>query len=929
VPEEVIGRAPELSAIDRLLSRAVERPAALLLEGPAGIGKSILWEAARTAAGERGFRVLATRPTPSESAIPLVGFGDLFSVVPAEVMRGLAEPQRRALEIALLKADPNDVAPDRRAVSVATVALLAALATTQGPVLLAVDDVQWLDESSAALIAFALRRLGGHPMGVILSQREPVPSPGPLGIEAAVPGDRFERCTLGPLPLAALHRIFADRLGHRFSRLTLVKIEEASGGNPFFALEIARALIRSGAPVAPGRPLPVPETLDALTQERVASMPEPTRRALTVVALAAEPSLEVLARSGIEDPEGALEPAVRDGVVLLDGQTVSFAHPLLSSTVLARSDPATLRAVHARLATAVTSEEARARHTGLAAAGPDAAAARALEDAAHRAASRGAPGAAAELLELARALTPAGDTADRGRRAFDAARCHFDAGETDSARVLLEEHAPTLDPGAERARALQLLGQVLARSASFREALALALEAVGEADDDPLLRAGIELDVAYCNVCLGDFGEAASHATAAAALSEQTQAGGLLGEALAALVILQFLGGGGMDDAGMARAMELEDPQRPGPWEMRPSFVRALLLLWSARLAEALAALGDLRAEALERGQETVVPSLDLYLVLASLWSGRTRDAVGYAEEARDVASLIGDPVTEALALTSSALVDAYVGEADDARSRATAALELLFRSQWMLYTTWPLAALGFLEVSLEEPAQADVHLRPLADLFTAMPFGDPILGIFLPDAVEAAIALGDLDRAAAYVAWLEERNRPLERPWAEAMTGRCGGMLAAARGDLDGALAALERAMTAHDRLPMPFERARTLLIKGQVHRRRREKRLADEALREAHRVFEDAGTPLWAERTRAELDRVGLRPRAPEGLTPTERRVAELAAAGLTNRQVADAAFLSPKTVGNVLGRVYRKLGIGSRAELGARMSEVPPAE
>ena len=149
-------------------------------------------------------------------------------------------------------------------------------------------------------------------------------------------------------------------------------------------------------------------------------------------------------------------------------------------------------------------------------------------------------------------------------------------------------------------------------------------------------------------------------------------------------------------------------------------------------------------------------------------------------------------------------------------------------------------------------------------------------------------------------------------------------GLVQAARGDSDGALDSLDRALVAHERLPMPFERARTLLALGQVHRRRKEKRLADERLREALEIFEALGAPLWADRATAELARVGLRPRASQDLTETERRVAELAATGLTSRQIAEQAFLAPKTVGNVLGRVYEKLGIHSRAELGALMGQ-----
>src|SRR5262249_49367141 len=180
-------------------------------------------------------------------------------------------------------------------------------------------------------------------------------------------------------------------------------------------------------------------------------------------------------------------------------------------------------------------------------------------------------------------------------------------------------------------------------------------------------------------------------------------------------------------------------------------------------------------------------------------------------------------------------------------------ALSLLFATEWMLYTAFPLTALGFAELSAGAPAAADERLRPLADMTTMHPFGNPILGIFLPDEIEAVIALDDLDRAGTYLAWLEERNGAAPNPWAAAVVERCGALLAAGRGDLDEALARAERALTAHAALPMPFERARTMLVKGLVHRRRREKRLADDALREALEAFEALSAPLWAERARS----------------------------------------------------------------------------
>ena len=924
VTEDVVARASELASIEQFLSHAADGPSAFLLEGPAGIGKTILWAAGSSSAADHGCTVLTTIATRSESSIPLTGFWDLFANVDDELLETLPAPQRRAIDVALLRSDPDeaDEPPDRRALAVGTAALLRAM-SERGPVVLAIDDVQWLDDGSAAVLAFALRRMGDAPVAALLALRDHLPAPGPLGVEAAAL--RFERCTLGPLPLAAIHHIFVERLDHRFPRPTLVKIEEASGGNPFYALELGRALLRSSSEITPGRSLPVPETLDALTSERIASLPGPTREALTLAALTTEPSVAVLERAGVDDPATALEPAVRDGVVAVAGGEVRFTHPLLASTAVARSDPGRLRDVHARLASAVTSDDARARHAGLAASEPDDHVAGMLDDAARRVRGRGAPAAAAELFELAASLTPPDRTSDRRRRLLDAARSLFDAGESQTARRLLQEQIEALGPGPERARWLQLLGQAVGRFASYREAVVTSTQGLSEAGDDLALRASIQLDIAFSNVCLGDMPTAVPQMAAAAELAERGGENPILARALGALTITDYLCGYGLDEARIARALSLEDPEFVSPWELRPRFEAALLLLWTMRLDEALTAFREMRREALERGDETVIPSLALYLVLASLWSGDPGAAQTFADEALDVASLIGEPVTSAMGLTCGALVDAYAGRTSSARERAGTALSLLFASEWMLHTAFPMTALGFAELSAGAPAAADEHLRPLADMTTMQPFGNPILGIFLPDEIEAVIALDDLDRAATYLAWMEERNRAAPNPWATAVVERCGALLAAGRGDLDEALARAEQALRAHETLPMPFERARTILVKGLVHRRRREKRLADEALREAADAFEALAAPLWAERARAELSRVGLRPKAPDELTETERRVAELAAGGLTNREVGEAAFLSPKTVEKVLSRVYRKLGIRSRAELGARMAAV----
>jgi DNA-binding CsgD family transcriptional regulator len=920
----VIGRGSELAAVDRLLNQMAAQRAILVIEGEPGIGKTTLWEAALSAAAGRGYQVLSARPAQPESSLPLSGFCDLFADVAPGHWQLLPAPQRQALEIALRLAEPLGVPAEQLTLSVATVTLLRELSRGERPVLIAIDDAQWLDSGSAALLSYALRRVAECRIGVVATTRRGTQGP-VLGQDDRLESGWFETLALGSLSVGALHQLLAERSGKSLSRLAIVKIHAASGGNPFYALEIDRALIRDGQTVTPGRPLALPETLAELMKERITALPRRTREALVPVALALEPpTLEMLARIGIESPQECLAQAVRDGVVTVDGDRVRFTHPLLASAAVTGVRSARIREAHRVLAQVAGSEEARAQYRALAAEGPDENVAESLDAAAGRARLRGAPIAAAEILELARSLTPGQQPEKANRRAQGAAQCYFEAGEPERAGRLLEHLVDNAVPGgAERAVALQLLGQVRARSHSFTEALRLALEALPEAVEDAPLAAGIELDLALYTFCLGDLPGAVTHARAAVSHAEVTRLDGLSAEALACLSMAEFWLGNGRSPARMAAALSLEDPHRLGPLEMRPRFVQALLLLWTGSLDDALALLLALRTELMERGQETALPFLLLYLVIASLWRGDRKSASRFAEQCWDIAVLNGDPVARALGLSGRALVDALGGLAEQARQEAGEALMLFQASQWAIYATWPLWALGTVELSLGNAARVDELLRPLADGITAMDRGDPILGIVLPDEIEALAELGELERAERYLLWLERGGRELDRPWALALAARCRGLIAAVQGDLDLAIRALDQAVVEHRRLPMPFELARTWLVKGQVHRRRKEKRLGSEALQDALRIFDEVGAPTWAARARSELARIGLRPRAPGELTQTERRVAELAANGMTNQQVAAAAFLSPKTVDNVLGRVYRKLGIASRAQLGAFMA------
>jgi DNA-binding CsgD family transcriptional regulator len=236
----------------------------------------------------------------------------------------------------------------------------------------------------------------------------------------------------------------------------------------------------------------------------------------------------------------------------------------------------------------------------------------------------------------------------------------------------------------------------------------------------------------------------------------------------------------------------------------------------------------------------------------------------------------------------------------------------------------WPLWAVGMAELSDGNPAGVHAVLGPLAGQVAGMGATDPVLRVFLPDEVEALVALGELELAEEYLEPFERDAGELERAWAIAAAGRCRGALEAARGAPAEALAAFARALAAHDAVDMPFERARTLLLAGDAHRRFRQRGRARVLLEEARAVFDELGATPWSERAREAIARLGRPGSGGEALTETERRLAELAASGFSNQEVAARAFVSVKTVEANLTRVYRKLGVRSRVGLANALRE-----
>ncbi len=922
VPADVIGRQVELAAVDRFVERLRTGPASLVIHGEAGIGKTAIWRAAVDRAREDGAIVLRSAPAESEGQLTLGGLTDLLSEVGTDRMAALPAVQRHALDIAILRTEPSGQLPDQRTLSVATTTLLQELASG-APLVIALDDAQWMDDASRAILAYAVRRLADRTAGILLAVRGD-PSPPTLELAAGVPDEARASVRLGPMPLAALHQLFMARFGRSFPRLVLVRIEEASGGNPFYALEIARTLAAADAVVRPGDRLPIPASLGALVEARIGALPPATRSALLLTAVAAEPTIDTLRRVG-PDTASALDPAFEAGVIAMDRRSIRFTHALLAHAVIGLATPAEVRRAHAALARAATTDDVRARHLGGATEGRHEHVAAALEAAAAAARARGATIDAAALYERASDLTPAELGDEALRRATAAADCLFiDVSEIVQSDAILDAAIAAAVPGPARAEALSLQAIIRYYHGQTPVAVRLGEQAVDEAGDDPIRRARILGRAAFL-VMQVDLERGNAMAAEAIALLEAVDGTTPVDPDLLANVLLLhasselgLVRGHLADEIARGTALISDDGRT---WEHDGADGIAYGLARQLDDVDLAIEMTErlIRAKSGPGGDDPFnLVSLSGLLMFRGDWAAArsTADAAveGYGREGADV--------FPSWRLRGVAMVAAYEGRVDDARRLAGEGLELAIASGDLALEVYHRQILGFSALSVGDVREADLQLTLAARAAEASGTRHPGRFKVDGDRLEAALAIGDPERAEAIVAWLEHAGEVAPTPWTLAIGARGRGLLDAASGDLDAALASLQRALAEHERLPMPFERARTLLATGQVHRRRKEKRLADERLREALAGFEALGSPLWAERARAELARIGLRPRAPEDLTETERRVAELAATGLSTREIAEQAFLAPKTVGNILGRVYEKLGIHSRAELGARM-------
>jgi DNA-binding NarL/FixJ family response regulator len=910
VSGEVVGRESELFAVESFLGSIRDGFSALVLEGEPGIGKTTIWQEAVRRAEAEGFRTLVCRPAQAEAKLSFAALTDLLEPVPETALESLPEPQRHALETALLRAPGAGSSPEPRAAAAGLRSILLDLAQ-QSPVLLAVDDAQWLDRASEDAIVFALRRLERERVGLLITRRTDA------SVRVELPAT--DRLGLDRLSLAAVQEILKARLGRSLPRPLLVRLYETCGGNPFYALEIARELIRSD--IGPTDPLPVPPDLRRLVERRLGRLSGPARDALLAAAALGEPTTALVAAALGDDVDAALAEAESAEVIEVAHGRVRFAHPLYAA-VLYGATPAARRALlHRRLSEVVAGAEERARHLALATVDPDEEVADALESAAAEASLRGSPSSAAELADLASRLTPPERAESRARRELASAEYAFRAGDTEHARRQTQASLESPAAGQLRPRALELLARILHVAGTSTEAVALCEEALAQvSEDDVALTARIHATLAL--VSWHDFALAREHARVAVTLLDSLDDPdpAVLSQALLAYTNAEYYAGCELPMDVIERALELESLAPAPDVADRMSAALGVFLKYQGDFEGARFWLESTRRAALEEGDEGSLPYAVGHLPQLELWTGNWAAAERYAREHAELAEAMSQADQRRQALFNLALVHAHQGRIDEARAEAE---ELRLEAEsaeeaWSVSNA--LAVLGFVELSLGNPSAAASHLARNLEIREGVGSGEPVRAE--ADYAEVLVELGRPEEAAAVVAHFDERARATNRGPLLAIAARCRAQVAGARDDLDLAAAALDEALELHDRATIPFDLARTLLSLGRLQRRRKQRKAARESFGRALELFEELGAPLWAEKTRVELERTHLR-EAPSELTPSEEQMARLAASGLKNREIAERLFVSPKTVEANLARAYRKLGIRSRAELGAALN------
>jgi DNA-binding CsgD family transcriptional regulator len=909
----LLGRTVECGAIDGLLDGVRDGGSGVLLvRGEAGIGKSALLDYACQRAA--GFTVVTARGLESEAELAFAGLADLLRPL-LGLLDHIPAPQAEALAGALALGPP--VAGDRFAVAAGALSLLAAAAEEQ-PLLLVVDDAHWLDAASAETLRFAAHRLRVEPVTLLVAVR--------TGERHAFDGGRLAELVVDGLAdddAAELLRVHAD---DSLAAAVARKLVDHARGNPLALVEAAGTLtgeqLRGAEPLPD--PLPAGRGIEAAFRRRLDALDTRARRALVVAAAAGErldAVLGALPALGLDALD--LGPAEKADLIRTTEGRLSWRHPLLRSVAYARGDPAARRDAHRALAHALagSAPAERAWHLAAATVGVDDEVAALLEETALEARLRRGHAAAAGANERAAQLTS--DRELRARRLLEAGRDYQLAGWTDRARALLDEAARDAVDPLLRADVAGQRGIVEMWGGNAREARKLLTAAAERVKAVDVGRAATLLvSVGLAAEMEGVVERTLAAARAAEALGARggPQLDLAIGDRLFNSLVLA--GKAQEAEALLERLLPALFAAESAGDDLQPAVTIGHCLVWVERHDDARRIFESKLEAARSTGSLGSIPFLTACLSELDLRSGDWDAAEAGALESVRLAEETNQRNLHTFGLVTLARVQAVKGR-EECRANAERALELAAELGAGSIAVYALSALGLLELGAGRVEEAVERLSRLSVLVRDVGLQEPNVVQWRPDLIEACVLSGRVDEARAELRVLEAEASATQRVWAHATAARCRGMLAD-----DGDLGGFEEALRRHDELPAPFERARTQLRLGERLRRLRRPADAREHLRAALSSFELLRAAPWAERARAELAATGERrrrnpPDALATLTPQELRIATLVAEGETNRSIAAALFLSPKTVSYHLAKIYANLGLNSRAQLAAQVA------
>jgi DNA-binding CsgD family transcriptional regulator len=897
----LVGRERECVAVDDLLEASARgESSSLVLRGEAGTGKTALL----AYAGERGAgrTVLRTTGVEVESDLAFAGLYGLLRPI-VDKLDELPETQAAALSGAL-GLGPS-LGSDRLLVSAAALSLLAA-AADDGALLCLVDDAQFLDVASGEALVFSARRLAAEPVAMLFAVREGTARAfeAPGVPELVVQG-------LGADEAAQLLEVSAPEATDPVREWLLA---EASG-NPLALLELPRGLSAAQLEGRAGLPetTPLSSRLRSAFVQRIDRLPAGTRTALLIAAVDDSGDVAgVVSAAGESGLAGdALDPAERVGLIRVVDGGIVFRHPLVRSALLESATESERRSAHAALAAALSGDEhleRRAWHKALATLSTDEEVAAALEASARRYQARA--GHASAATAFARAAELSADEDGRTGRLAAAAEAAWAAGQPERAGELIARALP-LTTGQARAELLHLRGVIEARTGDVRGAVTVLLEALG-ASEDHSQKLELLAEAANAAAYSGDYEQAAAIGARAGAIEPRGETDRFRVAALSG-VAAEFVGdherAAPLLDEAIGRAEQLEDP---------------VALIWAGHMAYMRGTLGDAlpyatRAVTIarERALLSILPVALSQQATGLTGQGRFKLACASAEEGIRLARDFGHQWGLSWNLSNLATLDALRGDEASARAHADEAMELAaIGGGTSMVTGFAEWSLGLLELTLGRASEATDRLLLVSA--AERPESNPLIGLWsIPDQIEAAARAERLDeipdRLESYTEWVLASPSPARL----SLLARCRALAGGG-----GERGHFETALAPDTALP-PFELARTELLYGEWLRRKRKRREARPHLRRAADLFRQVGAPPWEERAESELRATGetARRRDPstlDDLTPQELQIAGLVAAGMTNRQVAEQLYLSPRTIDYHLRKVFSKLGVASRTEL-----------